>query len=84
MAADSTFVLDVPEGFDDSDEETGVHPVARKLFLGRDNAATFDKAHRWLSLNPVRVADVSWDYLDGEDEPYCLSVYFTFEEPASA
>jgi hypothetical protein len=23
--------------------------------------------------------DVSWDLLDGEDEPYVLSVYFTFE-----
>ncbi|WP_128376804.1 hypothetical protein [Streptomyces cavernae] len=74
-----SFSLDVPEGFDDSEEETGVHPIARKLFLGASAAHAFAKAHAWVSEHDIRVADVSWDFLDGENEHHCLSVYFTFE-----
>ncbi len=53
------------------------------LFLGASAAHVFSKAHAWVSEHDVRIADVSWDFLDGEDEPHCLSVYFTFEpQPA--
>ncbi|MEU1799508.1 hypothetical protein [Streptomyces sp. NPDC019937] len=74
-----SFCLDVPDGFDDSEAETGVHAVARKLFLGSSPAQVFSAAHTWVSENDVRIADLSWDFLDGEVEPHCLSMYFTFE-----
>ncbi|MEU7429874.1 hypothetical protein AB0B07_03125 [Streptomyces sioyaensis] len=79
MVLDPNFSLDVPEGFDDSDAETGVHPMARKLFLGTTAAEAFRKAHEWLREQKVRLVDVSWTVSDGEDEPYTLSIYFTFE-----
>ncbi|MFE9687746.1 hypothetical protein [Streptomyces sp. NPDC006285] len=77
-----SFSLDVPEGFDDSEAETGVHPIARKLFLGVSAAHVFSKAHAWVGEQDIRISDVSWDFLDGEDEPHCLSLYFTFELPS--
>ncbi|MGP8296669.1 hypothetical protein ACTPOK_01595 [Streptomyces inhibens] len=79
MVLDPNFCLDVPGGFDDSDAETGVHPIARKLFLGATAAEAFRKAHEWLLEQSIRLVDVSWTVLDGEDEPYTLSIYFTFE-----
>ncbi|NJQ00257.1 hypothetical protein [Streptomyces zingiberis] len=78
-----SYSLDVPEDFDDSDAETGVHPMARKLFLGKNAAQVFSKAHAWVAEHDIHIADVSWDFLTDEDEPYCLSVYFTFELPAT-
>ncbi|MFF4020117.1 hypothetical protein [Streptomyces sp. NPDC001843] len=79
MTLNPSFCLNVPEDFDDSEAETGVHPIARKLFLGANAAHAFAKAQAWVSEHDIQVADVSWDFLDGEDEPHCLSVYFTFE-----
>lgn len=79
MVLDPDFCLDVPEGFDDADAETGVHPMARKLFLATTAADVFRKAHEWVGEHDVRLADVSWDYMYDEDEPYVLSIYFTFE-----
>ncbi|MFC9228864.1 hypothetical protein ACFTZI_07820 [Streptomyces decoyicus] len=79
MVLDPNFRLDVPEGFDDSDAETGVHPIARKLFPGATAAEAFRKAHEWLREQNIRLVDVSWTVLGGEDEPYTLSIYFTFE-----
>lgn len=76
---DPSYALDVPRGFDDADEDTCVHPIARKLFLGTDNSTPFARAQEWIAANPVRVADLSWDHLHGEAQPYCLSLYFTFE-----
>jgi len=35
--------------------------------------------------NEVFLLDVSWDFAYDEDEPYTLSIYFTFElEPGDA
>ncbi|MEU6216343.1 hypothetical protein ABZ845_02295 [Streptomyces sp. NPDC047022] len=79
MVLDPRFCLDVPEGFDDSDAETCVHPMARKLFVAPTAADAFEKASGWVREQKVRLVDVSWDCLHGEDEPYCLSIYFTFE-----
>ncbi|WP_328635952.1 hypothetical protein [Streptomyces canus] len=76
---DSSFCLDIPNGFDDSEAETGVHPIARKLFLGVNAAEAFKAAHDWVREHAVRVVDVSWDFLEGETKPHCLSAYFTFE-----
>ncbi|MBZ6104933.1 hypothetical protein ACF1HU_07625 [Streptomyces olivaceus] len=76
---DPNYSLDVPQGFDDSDAETGVHPIARKLFPAVTAADAFRKAHEWLREQDVRLADVSWSHMDDEDQPYWLSVYFTFE-----
>lgn len=56
-----------------------MHPIARKLFPGATSAEAFRKAHEWLREQSVRLVDVSWTVLDGEDEPYTLSIYFTFE-----
>ncbi|GAA3846246.1 hypothetical protein GCM10022403_092520 [Streptomyces coacervatus] len=79
MVLNPDFCLDVPEGFDDSDAETGVHPMARKLFPATTAAEAFKKAHEWVREQQIRLTDVSWDFFHDEDEPYCLSIYFTFE-----
>ncbi|MEV6395453.1 hypothetical protein AB0M39_11845 [Streptomyces sp. NPDC051907] len=79
MVLDPNLCLDVPEDFDDSDAETGVHPMARKLFPATTAAGAFEKAHEWVREHRIRVVDVSWDFCHDEDEPHCLSIYFTFE-----
>ncbi|MCC3650449.1 hypothetical protein LIX60_02830 [Streptomyces sp. S07_1.15] len=79
MEFDPGLCLDVPEGFDDSDAESQVHPMARKLFSATTAAGVFGKAQEWVREHNVRLVDVSWDFLYDEDEPYCLNVYFTFE-----
>ncbi|MFI8308206.1 hypothetical protein ACIF80_33305 [Streptomyces sp. NPDC085927] len=79
MELDPDLCLDVPEGFDDSDAETQVHPMARKLFPATTAAGAFGKAQEWVREHPVFLVDVSWNYACDEDEPYVLSVYFTFE-----
>ncbi|WP_314178421.1 hypothetical protein [Streptomyces winkii] len=79
MELDPGLCLDVPEGFDDSDADSQVHPMARKLFTGTTAADTFGKAQEWVGGHDVFLVDVSWDYAYDEDEPYTLSIYFTFE-----
>ncbi|TJZ57020.1 hypothetical protein FCH28_05970 [Streptomyces piniterrae] len=79
MEHDPGLCLDVPEGFDDSDADSQVHPMARKLFSASTAAGAFGKAQEWVGEQSLLVVDVSWDYAWGEDEPYTLSVYFTFE-----
>jgi hypothetical protein len=79
MAIDPDLCLDVPEGFDDTDAESQVYPVARKMFLSATAAEAFRKAYEWVGEHKVRLIDVSWDMLDDEDEPYALSIYFGFE-----
>ncbi|MFD7894113.1 hypothetical protein ACFV0C_08585 [Streptomyces sp. NPDC059568] len=79
MELDPGLCLDVPEGFDDTDAETQVHPMARKLFTGTTAAEVFRKAHEWVAEQKVFLVDVSWDFMHDEDEPCTLSVYFTFE-----
>jgi hypothetical protein len=78
MASD--YRLDVPPGFDDSDDDDGqVHPIARRLFTAESAGDVFDKAGRWIAGHDVRVVDVTWNWLDDESEPFMLSVYFVFE-----
>ncbi|MEV7870976.1 hypothetical protein AB0P17_33870 [Streptomyces sp. NPDC088124] len=79
MELDPGLCLDVPEGFDDSDAETQVHPMARKLFPATTAAEAFRKACEWVGEQKVFLVDVSWDFAYDEDEPYTLSIYFTFE-----
>lgn len=79
MVLDPNFCLDVPPGFDDSDAESGVHPMARKLFPATTAAEAFKKAHEWVRDQSIHLVDVSWDFFHDEDEPYCLSIYFTFD-----
>ena len=79
MELDPGLCLDVPEDFDDTDAETQVHPMARKLFPATTGAEAFRKAHEWVGEHDVFLVDVSWDYAHDEDEPYVLSIYFTFE-----
>jgi hypothetical protein len=85
MELDPDLCLDVPEGFDDADAESQVHPIARKLFPATTAAEAFGKAQEWVGENQVFLLDVSWDFAYDEDEPYTLSIYFTFElEPEEA
>jgi hypothetical protein len=85
MEFDPGLCLDVPEGFDDSDADTQVHPVARKFFPATTAADAFKKAQEWVGAHEVFLVDVSWDYQHDEDEPYVLSIYFRFElEPEDA
>ncbi|WP_216591012.1 hypothetical protein [Streptomyces brasiliscabiei] len=78
-APDPDLCLSVPRGFDDSDAETQVHPMARKLFPAVTAADAFRKAQEWVAEHDVFLVDVSWDFAHDEDEPCTLSVYFTFE-----
>lgn len=71
--------LNVPPGFDDSDADSQVHPIARLMFDARTNAEAFGKAQRWVETHDVRVMDVSWDHWAGEDFTVSLTIYFTFE-----
>ena len=50
----------VPPGFDDSDDEAQVHPMARRLFPGRTPAEVFAKAAQWVGKHDLTVVDVSW------------------------
>lgn len=74
----------VPASFDDYDDEDQgqVHAVPRILFTGRTGAEVFAKAQRWLDTfdDDVTVIDVSWLYLDGEDQPMALSVYVRIDD----
>lgn len=79
MEFDPGLCLDVPAGFDDSDAASQVHPVARKFFPATTAAEAFGKAHAWVADHKVFLVSVSWDHLHDEDEPYVLSIYFTFE-----
>ncbi|MFE6166019.1 hypothetical protein ACFQ7F_44785 [Streptomyces sp. NPDC056486] len=79
MKLDPDLCLDVPEGFDDTDADSQVHPIARKLFFAATAADSFRKAHEWVGEHNVRLADLSWDFQHGEDEPYVLGIYFIFE-----
>ncbi|WP_052863466.1 hypothetical protein [Streptomyces niger] len=85
MAIDPDLCLDVPEDFDDSGEESQVHPMARKLFPVTTAEEAFRQAHEWVKEHDVRLIDVSWKHVDGEPYSYQLSIYFTFElEPEDA
>ncbi|MFD4899851.1 hypothetical protein [Streptomyces sp. NPDC056844] len=79
MEIDPDLCLEVPEGFDDTDADSQVHPMARKLFFATTAAGAFGKAQEWVGEHNIRLADVSWDHLYDEDEPYMLGIYFTFE-----
>ncbi|WP_046500279.1 hypothetical protein [Streptomyces odonnellii] len=79
MVSDPRRCLDVPQGFDDADAETAVHPMARKLFPATTAAEAFRKASEWVAEHRVFLVDVSWDFAHDEDQPCTLSVYFTFE-----
>jgi hypothetical protein len=89
---DPDYCIDVPPGFDDSDDEEGqVHPIARRLFAARTAAEVFGKAQQWVSRHKVFLIDVSWDWAHDEPEPFTLAIYFSFErdddpepEPAKA
>jgi hypothetical protein len=76
---DPDYCIDVPAGFDDSDEEGQVHPVARRLFAARTAAEVFAKAQQWVGEHNVFLNDVSWNWAYDEPEPFTLSIYFSFE-----
>ncbi|CAL9469980.1 hypothetical protein [Streptomyces sp. enrichment culture] len=79
MEIDPDLCVEVPKGFDDSDAESQVHPIARKMFMATTAAGAFGKAQEWVGENDVFLIDVSWDHLFDEDEPYTLTIYFGFE-----
>ena len=61
MAIDPDLCIELPAGFDDSDSESQVHPIARKMFFGRTNAEVFGKAQLWASEQNVHLIDAAWD-----------------------
>lgn len=79
MAIDPDLCIEVPADFDDSDSESQVHPIARKMFFGRTNAEVFGKAQLWASEQNVHLIDAAWDEMYGETNPYALTLYFSFE-----
>ena len=76
---DPDYCIIVPPGFDDSDDEAQVHPMARRLFPGRTPSEVFAKAQQWVGEHDVTLVDVSWNSAHDEPEPFTLAVYFTFE-----
>ena len=82
---DPRYCIDVPPGFDDSDDDAQVHPMACRLFGARTAAEVFAKAGQWVSEHDVFLVDVSWNWRHDEPEPFLLAVYFTFElDPETA
>jgi hypothetical protein len=81
---DPDYCIDVPPGFDDSDDDAQVHPMARRLFSARTTAEVFAKAQQWVSEHNVFLVDVSWNWAHDEPEPFTLAVYFTFERVPEA
>jgi hypothetical protein len=79
QGVDSAYCIDVPPGFDDSDDDSQVHPMARRMFTGHTAAEVFAKAQDWVSQHSVFLVDVSWNWAQDEPQPFILSVYFTFE-----
>ncbi|MDQ2585811.1 hypothetical protein [Saccharothrix yanglingensis] len=73
--------LEVPPGFDDSDDDGQVHPVARRLFSGATNADAFRKAMEWVGAHDVFIMGLDWDRAFDEPEPFTLSLFFRFELP---
>lgn len=55
---DSDYCIDVPAGFDDSDEDSQVHPMPRRLFSARTAAEVFAKAEQWAGEHKVFLVDV--------------------------
>ena len=75
---DPDYCLDVPAGFDDSDDDGQVYPVACRLFAARTAAEVFAKAQQWVSRHDVFLVDVSWTWAHDEPEPFTMAVYFSF------
>ncbi|ATL69364.1 hypothetical protein [Nocardia terpenica] len=76
------YCIDIPPGFDDSDEDSQVHPIACRQFSASTAAEVFGKAQHWISQHNVFLIDVSWTCAYGESEPFVLAVYFSFEDTA--
>jgi hypothetical protein len=77
---DPDLCIKLPAGFDDSEADAQVHPVARLFFSGRTNAEVFAKAQEWLSAHDVLLQDISWKHLKDEDEPLQLTIHFYFQD----
>ncbi|WP_405724406.1 hypothetical protein OG885_00695 [Streptomyces sp. NBC_00028] len=81
MRSEPNLYLMVPHDFDDSDADSQVHPMARKLFFGSAVAEPFEEAAKWVAAHDVRVIDTSWEIAPaGEEFSYVLSLYFSFED----
>lgn len=81
MRSEPNLYLMVPNDFDDSNADSQVHPVARKMFFGSVMAEPFKEASEWIAAHDVRVIDTAWEIAAAEEEfSYVLSVYFTFED----
>lgn len=79
MTVDPHLCIEVPAEFDDSESESQVHPMARKMFFGSTNAEVFRKAQLWAEEQNVHLLDAAWDEMLDEDHPYVLTIYFSFE-----
>ena len=79
MKNDPELCVEVPDHFDDSDADSQVHAVAKRLFFSPTNAGAFAAAHEWISAHAIHVLDTSWNSFPGEESPFCLGVYFTFD-----
>lgn len=81
MRSEPDLHLMVPDRFDDSDADSQVHPVARKMFFGSRMADPFAEAAEWITAHDVRVLDTAWENAPAGEEFSCvLSVYFVFED----
>ncbi|MFR0355173.1 hypothetical protein [Streptomyces sediminimaris] len=81
MRSEPDLHLMVPDDFDDSDAESQVHPMARKMFFGSIMAEPFEAASTWIAAHDIRVIDTAWEIAPaGEEFAYVLSLYFTFED----
>ncbi|MFF3637449.1 hypothetical protein [Streptomyces sp. NPDC002250] len=81
MRTEPRLHLMVPDDFDDSDADSQVHPMARKMFFGSAMAEPFAEAAAWVAAHDVRIIDTAWENAPaGETFSCVLSVYFTFED----
>jgi hypothetical protein len=50
-----------------------------RFLPGLKPGVSTEESDEWVGEHEVFLVDVSWDFAHDEDEPYTLSIYFTFE-----
>jgi hypothetical protein len=72
--------VETPSEFQESDWGEQVYATATRTFAAADAAGVFAAAQEWIARHKVYVLNLGWNHFRGEDHPYTLTVYFTFDD----
>ena len=72
--------VETPNEFQESDWGEQVYATATRIFAAADAATVFAEAQEWIAQQRVYVLNLGWNHFRGEDHPYTLTVYFTFDD----